>query len=165
MKKIFCHIILLLLLLTSLNACSGYKPIFGSTNLQFEIADYSIEGNQVLGNKIFSRLDKLSKSKQNNENTKSINLLINISQTKNLTSKDSSGKILEYRITLNAEIKVDDFLNNNSILNQTFVSSTTYKAQDQHSDTLKIEKKSIESLINNIYEKLLLKLSQNISAL
>ena len=33
------------ILLIIINGCTGYEPIFGSTNLQFKIADYSILGN------------------------------------------------------------------------------------------------------------------------
>ena len=53
MKKI-AYSIFLFILLIFINGCAGYEPIFGSTNLQFEIADYSIEGNKILGNKIYS---------------------------------------------------------------------------------------------------------------
>ena len=48
------------------------------------------------------------------------------------------------------------------ILNQTFISSLSYRAQDQYADTIKLEAKSTEDLINNTYYKLLNKLSQKI---
>ena len=40
-----------------------------------------------------------------------------MSSNKNETSKDSSGKVLEYKITLNTKIKIRDSSNNNIILN------------------------------------------------
>ena len=44
-----------------------YRPkcttIFGSKNINFNIANYSIEGNKILGKKIYSKLFNLSKSK------------------------------------------------------------------------------------------------------
>ena len=61
MKKVI-YLIIPLILLSCINACSGYKPIFGSSNLQFEIADYVIEGNKKLGNEIYSKLYNLSNS-------------------------------------------------------------------------------------------------------
>ena len=64
MKKIIYSFLLLLFL----NACAGYKPIFTSTNLQFEITNYSVEGNKTLGNKIYDKLNRLSKSNKNDEN-------------------------------------------------------------------------------------------------
>ena len=70
---------------------------------------------------------------------------------------------MEYKITLTAEIKVTDFIDDNKMLEQTFVSSLSYKVQDQHYETVKLENKSIENLLNKIYQELLVKLSQNIT--
>ena len=136
--------------------------IFGSTDLQFKIANYSIEGNKILGKKIYSKLYSLSKSNKNSQNVRSIDLFINASKDKKATVKDSGGKILEYKITLNTEVNVTDSITNKKILNQTFVSSIAYKVQDEYSSTIKLENKSTENLINKIYQELLIKLSQNI---
>ena len=158
MKKI-AYVILILILLGN---CTGYKPIFSSSNLQFEIADYSIKGNKVLGNKIYLRLQKISQSNKNNQNVRSINLLIKSSTSKNATIKDSAGNILAYKITLITEIKATDFLDGDKILNQTFIHSVTYKVQDQHSDTVKLENISINNLVDKTYGELLISLSKNI---
>ena len=53
-------------------------------------------------------------------------------------------------------------MTNNEILNENFVSSLSYKVQDQHSDTIKLEKRSIENLLDKTYQDLLIKLSENI---
>ena len=161
MKKI-AYPIFSFILLFFINGCAGYEPIFGSTNLQFEIADYSIEGNKILGNKIYSRLYSLSKSKKDDINLRSVDLVINVSKDKNATTKDSSGKILEYKITLNTDIKVTDFITNDKILNQIFISSLTYKVQNKYSDTVNLENKSIENLLDKTYQELVIKLAQNI---
>ena len=42
MKKIF-YLTFLISLFIFVNECAGYKPIFGSTSLQFEISNYDIE--------------------------------------------------------------------------------------------------------------------------
>ena len=161
MKKITYPIFSFILLLF-INGCAGYEPIFSSTNLQFEIADYSIEGNKILGNKIYSKLYSLSNSQKDNQNLRSVDLVIKISKDKNATAKDSTGKILEYKITLNSEIKVKDFITDDQILNQTFTFSLTYDVQNQQSDTVKLENRSIEAMIDKTYQELLIKLSQNI---
>ena len=161
MKKVIYPIFSFILLLF-INGCAGYKPIFGSTNLQFEIADYSIEGNKILGNKIYSKLYSLSKSKKNDQNLRSIDLVIKVSKDKNVTTKDSAGKILQYKITLNTDIKVTDFITKDKILNQIFVSSLTYKVQDKYSDTVDLENRSIEDLLNKTYQELVIRLAQNL---
>ena len=161
MKKIFCQTFSLILLIF-VNGCVGYEPIFGSTNLQFEIADYSVKGNKILGNKMYSKLYGLSKSKKDDQNLRSIDLVIGISKDKKATTKDSAGKILEYKITLNTDIKVTDFLTKDKILDQIFISSLTYKVQNKYSDTANLENQSIENLLNKTYQELLIRLSQNI---
>ena len=161
MKKI-AYPIFSFILLIFINGCTGYEPIFGSKNLQFKIADFSIEGNKILGNKIYSKLYGISKSTKDDQNVRNIDLLIKVSKDKNATSKNSAGKILEYKITLNTEVEIKDFATDNEILNKTFISSLTYKAQSLYSDTVNLEKKTIENLINKTYQKLLIKLSQNI---
>ena len=145
------------------NGCAGYKPIYSNSNLEFKIVDYTIKGDKRLGNKIYSKLYNLSRTKKNLDSDKSIILLIDTSLNKNETSKDSSGKVLEYKLTLIAKIEVLDFLSNDRILNQAFVSSLSYKVQSQYSETIKLENSSIEDLIDKTYKDLLVKLAQNIN--
>ena len=161
MKKVIYPIFSFILLLF-INGCAGYEPIFGSTNLQFEIADYSIEGNKILGNKIYSKLYSLSKSKKDDQNLRRVDLVIKVSKDKNVTTKDSAGKILQYKITLNTDIKVTDFITKDKILNQIFVSSLTHKVHDKYSDTVDLENRSIEDLLNKTYQELVTRLAQNL---
>ena len=161
MKKI-AYSIFSFFLLIFINGCTGYEPIFGPTNLQFDIADHSIEGDKVLGDKIYSKLYSLSKSKKDDQNLRSVNLIIKVSKNKNATTKDSAGKILEYKITLNTDVKVTDFITKDKILDQIFISSLTYKVQDKYSDTVNLENRSIEDLLNKTYQELVVRLAQNI---
>ena len=153
--------IFLFILLVLFNGCSGYKPIFSSTNLDFTIGNYSIQGNKLLGNKIYSLLYALSKSNKNNQNKRSIDLLIDSSKHKVALSKNSAGKILSYKITLNTKIEVNDYLTNKKILHKTFTSSLTYKIQNQYSETIELEKKTINNLVEKTYQDLLISLTQN----
>ena len=161
MKKIAYPIFSFILLLF-IDGCAGYKPIFGSTNLQFEIADYSIEGNKILGNKIYSKLYRLSQSKKDNQNLRNVDLVIKVSKDKNVTTKDSAGKILQYKITLNTDVEVTDFITKDKILNQIFISSLIYKVQNKYSDTVDLEKQIIENLLSKTYQELVIKLTQSI---
>ena len=109
------------------------------------------------------KLDNLSKSVKDKENKRSISLTINVKKDKIATVKDSAGKVSEYKITLNTEVKIIDFFNNNKLLEDTLIASTSYKVQSQYSETLNLENKSIDDLINNIYRNLLIKLTQTLS--
>ena len=155
--------ILLIVLLIFINGCSGYKPIFSSTNLEFNIANYSLEDNKTLGEKIYSRLKRASTLNGNNENVRKIDILIKASQNKKATAKDASGKILQYKISLNIDVKIKDYLTEDEILNETYSSSFTYKIQNQYSDTLKLEERSINQLVDKTYQQILIKLSENIT--
>ena len=161
MKKIF-YLTFLISLFIFVNNCTGYKPIFGSTSLQFEISNYNVEGDKILGNKLYSKLSNLSKSKKVNPDTKNLDLLINVSKTKSTTSKNSSGKILEYKINLDTKIKITDFITGKKLLDQNFNSSLNYKTQDQYFNTVKLENQTTEDLIENLYQDLLIKLSANL---
>ena len=161
MKKI-SYLFISLILIMNIGACAGYKPIFGSSNLDFKIADYSITGDKKLGNQIYSRLYNLSQTTKNTSGVRNIYILINVSKVKNATAKNSAGKVLAYRINLSTRVTIKDFMSNNQILNENFTASSTYKVQDQHFETIKLENRSIENLINETYQNLLIKLSENI---
>ena len=162
MKKIF-YLTFLISLFIFVNDCTGYKPIFSSTSLQFEISNYDIEGDKILGNKLYSKLYNLSKSKKVNSDTKNLDLLVNVTKTKSATTKDSSGKNLEYKINLNTKIKITEFITGKKLLDQNFNSSLSYKIQDQYSDTIKLENQTIENLLNKTLQEILIDLSRNIS--
>ena len=158
MKKI-TYLIISIIILIFINACAGYKPIY-TTDLQFRIDDYSIKSNKKLGRQIYSKLYNLSKFSKNNAEIHSVNITVDTTKDKKATVKDSTGKILEYRIILNSDIIIKDYLTNEDILNQNFSYSSTYKVQDQYSETIKLENKSIEHLINKIYQNLIIKMSE-----
>ena len=161
MKKI-SYLFLLLFILINTAACNGYKPIFSSSNLKFKIADYSISGDKNLGNQIYSKLYDLSRSTKKTSESKNIYILIDTSKKKNATAKDSAGKILGYKINLSALITIKDVMTGSEILSENFSFSSTYKAQDQYFETVKLETQTTQNLINNIYQDLLIKLSANL---
>ena len=146
-----------------LNACTGYKPIYSSSNVHFTIADYSIKGDKKLGNQIYSKLLNISKYNKNNPTAQSIKISIETSKEKIATVKNAAGKIIEYKINLNAFINVEDYLTDKSLLNQNLNYSSSYKVQKLNSETVILEKKTTENLVNQIYENLLIRITENIS--
>jgi hypothetical protein len=159
MKKII-NLITSIVLLMSLNSCSGYKPVFDLTGFKFKIEKYSLLGDERIGKKIYYQLYALSKT--NSEDSKSIDIEINVTKSKSSTIKNSAGEILEYNISLTTDIVIKDFFTDKIVLIDTFDSSSSYKVQDQYSDTIKLENKIIEDLTNKIYQELLIKLSNSI---
>ena len=161
MKKNY-SLILSLFLIIFINGCAGYKPLFNSSSLMINIKKHTIEGDQDLGKRIYLKLENLLKSK-NKKDKKNINLFLDISKNKQPTIKDKSGKIVEYKITLNTIIIVKKHENEILILNKNISNSTNYRVQDQYSQSMTKENKAIENLINQTYQELLVILIQNIS--
>ena len=162
MKKIINPIFSILLIIF-INSCAGYDPIY-KTKLQFEIADYSLNGDTKTANQIYSKLYNLANTSKNNPDRESISVFIKTTKSKTPTVKNSSGKILEYRINLSTQVIIKNFLTGDKILNNTFDLSSSYKVQDQYFETSQMENKSIENLINNTYEELIIKLTANLLA-
>ena len=129
------YTILSIIFLIIVSACAGYEPIFKTQNIQFKISEHSIEGEKLIGNKIFSKLNKLSNYQKDKTNLKSISIKIISSKNKEEATKDSAGNVLEYKITLSTKIEITDYVNQNKLLNQNFVSSIIYKVQNQYSQT------------------------------
>ena len=88
--------------------------------------------------------------------------VIETTKDKSPAAKNSKGNVLEYRFTLNSVIIIKDFLTNDKIVNQNFSYSTIYKVQKRNFETIKLENKIVEDLINRIYQNLLIKMSENI---
>ena len=114
MKKITYPVISIIILIL-ITACAEYKPIY-TTDLQFRIADYSVKSNNKLGRKIYTKLYNLSKFSGDNAEVQNVNIIIDAKKVKKAIAKDSTGKILEYRIILNSNIMIKDYLTNEEIL-------------------------------------------------
>ncbi|MBA1340015.1 MAG: hypothetical protein FD548_000253 [Pelagibacterales bacterium] len=160
--KIKTNLVIAFILLILINGCSGYKPIFGSLDLQFKIVQYSIEGDKNIGEKIYTKLNNLFEKTKDKKDIRKITLLVNVSKDKKASLKNSAGKIIEYKIFLKTKIEVKDFTTNDKIINQTFSNSSPYRVQKQYSETIKLENLSIENMIEKTYQDLLIKLSKNI---
>ena len=158
MKKI-SQITLKIVILIFITSCVGYEPIFNTQNVKFNISDFSIEGNKVLGNKLYSKLNNLSESTENNPDVKIIDILINITKDRKESSKDSAGNILNYKIELKTEIRITNASTKKIILEQTFLSSSVYGIQKQYSENIKLENTIVENLLNKTYQEILMKLT------
>jgi len=159
MKNIFLLPVILFFYIY-ISGCSGYKPIFSASDLKFVVEDHEIEGDKKLGNIIYSKLYNLSKGNEKKPKAQSVNILIKISKDKISTAKDSTGKILEYKTTINANFLISDYLSNEKILDKNYILSSSYKAHDQYSETIKNENIVIENLLNKIYQDILVSMSQ-----
>jgi len=154
------YILTVFILLIGLTACGGYKPIFGSKNLNFKIIDTKITGDKKLAKKIYRQLQSISESNKNNESARSISISIDITKEKKSTVKDMSGKIQQYKIILSTDVVIKDVINNKEILRKNFNYSSSFEVQGQYSETKSLENQITENLINKTYQNLLIQFSE-----
>tara|TARA_Y100000590_G_scaffold350678_1_gene402683 strand:- start:203 stop:700 length:498 start_codon:yes stop_codon:yes gene_type:complete len=164
MKKIIFVTFISIILSVLKSGCTGYEPIYATSNYKFKIEEHTIKGDIKLGNSIYRKLNNISLSNKNNPDLRSITLSIETIKEKRATVKNSVGNILEYEMSLNTNIIINDFLTDKIILQQNFNYSVGYKVQDEHSDTLKLENQNIKNLIDKTYQDALVKISQVISS-
>jgi len=156
MKKII-YTIILIAIFQFTSAC-GYKPIFGNTDSSVKIVKHYIDGNQELGKTILDGLNDLLPIK---DNAKEVNIFIKTNKHKFVTNKSSTGKAIEYKITLETEIKITDSISNEILLKKNNISlSQKYKVQDQASDTDRLENNAISNLVEKMNRKLIIKILQ-----
>ena len=163
MKKT-AYLITSVILLIFINSCAGYKPIY-TTELNFEITDYSLKNDKKLGKKIYSKLYNLSKrSKNSKDDPQTAKIIMIIDTTKNKTSmsKDTTGKVLEYKIEITSNIQIKDYFSVDEMVNQTFSYSSLYQVQTQYSETINLENKNIENIIDKIFQNILIKMSDSL---
>jgi len=162
MKKII-HILLLIMLIASVGSCAGYKPVFQSSNLNFKISKYKITGDKSIGNQIYYKLNSLSKSfGSKSKNKDNYSFIINVIKDKKADVKNSAGEVLYYKINLITNIVINNLDVNEEIFNEHFNLSSSFKVEEQYSETITVENKLIGDLINKTYEDFIIKLSARI---
>jgi len=74
------------------------------------------------------------------------NLFVYADKDIDVSNKSSTGKILEYSITLNYQIEAKNNLTGKKIYSKKISRTENYKSSDLYSDTISNEKKIIENI-------------------
>ena len=145
MKK---NIIILILSTFIITSC-GYKSIYSSKNLNFNISEFEVTDKTKISRKIKSNLD--SYKKNNSKNFYYIK--INSKKEINIISKDSKGDPSNFEMTIISEITI---LNDEKIVkNKVFLESFNYKNSSNKFDLKQYEKNIEENLTNKIIENII----------
>ena len=149
-RKKYLFLFLLFLIFVSCN----YQPLFKSEQL----SELNFSNIQVLGNK---RISQLIVNKLNLIKSPSGNLSLSINSKKNvdISNKSSSGKILEYSISLNYSIEVMKNSNGKTVYSKNIVRTENYNPSDTYSDTIGNERKIIENISNLVAKQIINELS------
>ena len=132
--------VLLVSILIIVNGCN-YKPLFQQGQLKnFAVKSYEINGDkrvaQVLVNKLSIVRDKSGK----------FNIIIFAKKETNIANKSSSGKILEYSVTLNYDVKVKNNITSEIIYSKNVSNTQNYKSSRLYSESKNREKKIVENI-------------------
>ena len=144
MKKI--KILLYIIIIIGLSSC-GYSRLNDQSN-EFKFNSIEINGDKRLSFILKNNLNLLSKP----ESKKSYDLLINLTSSKTSKIKDTTGKTTRFNMVLNGELKLTD--DNKVVKNRLFTVNNDYDVSNNHSDTIRNEKNSIQRNIDALSEEI-----------
>ena len=149
------RLLLTLLLILLLSSC-GFKVLNQAENVDFSIAEITTTGDKRIGFQIKNKLVL----KKNGDLKKKINLSIETNKNKIIKEKNIKNEITKYQIDINVIIKYK--MISDSDYKQFSVSKNgDYDRNDQYAQTLNNEKKTIETITDNlateIFDQLIIK--------
>mgnify|MGYP006105296117 FL=1 len=135
-------------------SCSGYEPIFSTKDMNFNID--KIEN--IDNGKTTKEIIRSIRSYKLNNSKKNYSLKINSTKKNKITSRDSKGDPLTYRITI--DVKVDVLKDDQILLLNTinFKKEFIYNYQKNQFELGQYKKDIIQNLINKVSEEIILKL-------
>ena len=147
MKKILIFFILIII-----SNCSGYSPIFSSKLTNFYIEEIIVTED----NKLIRKIIKNLKPYTINNNTKKIKLELNLKFNESVILRDEKGDVASQEIKLTLNVK--SIFADEETKSFKFVEKFTVNNQSNKFE-LNQYKKSIQStMVDKIYEDLILKL-------
>ena len=145
MKK---NIIILILSAFIITSC-GYKSIYSSKNLNFNILEFEVVDKTKINRKIKNNLNSYKKNNSNNF----YSIKINSKKDITIISKDSEGDPSNFEMTIISEITI---LNDEKIVeNKVFSESFNYKNSSNKFDLKQYEKNIEDNLTNKILENII----------
>ena len=150
MKKIFLYLCFLIIF-----GCAGFEPIFSTKDLMFYIDEIKNMDNNKPTKQIIRNIRSY---KLDNVNKKNYSLEINSKINNSVTSKDSKGDPLTYRITISAEVRVFKDYSNNLYNNINIIKNFTYGYQTNQFELEQYKKNIVDNLIIKIAEEIVLEL-------
>ena len=134
------------MIIIGLSSC-GYSRLNDQSN-EFRFNSIEINGDKRLSFILKNNLNILS----NPESKKSYDLLINLTNSKTSKIKDTTGKTTRFNVVLNGDLKLTD--SNKAVKIKSFTVSNDYDVSNNHSDTIRNEKNSIQNNIDLLSEEI-----------
>jgi len=146
--KFFINLFFLIFFIM-LSGC-GYSPLLNSKKINFVIEDLNFEGERKINNYIYRNLKKYQNSKQT---TKNYDINISSAYIKNIINKDDSGNPKNYKIILEAKVRIT--LSSGNEIKKRFTRNISLASQDKKISERELEKKYIKDLSNLLSEDII----------
>ncbi len=127
----------------------GYKVLNNVDTNKFSIREISTSGDKRINFKIKNNL--IIDSSKNTTNSAVIEL--DTKKTKNIKEKNIKNEIIKYKISIVSSVKIN-LLEEKKVHKFSVSTSGDYLAADKYSTTLQNEKRLIESLTNDLVDKI-----------
>ena len=147
MRQLFIFAVIILI-----NSCSGYNPVFSSKEINFYIEEIKITDD----NKLIRNLVKNLKPYTINNNKKKLLLELNLEIKEKVTLRDEKGDVSQEKMEI--ILKVKSILPDNNTKNFEFVETFVFNNQSNKFELNQYKKSIQTTLIDQIYQDLILKL-------
>ena len=138
--------IIYILVFIIISGC-GYQAIYGTKDINLRVEEIKLTGNNNL-NKI---IDNYFNFYKNNKNySKIINVQIDSSMKKEISSKDRKGNAKTFKLSVS--VKLDIIKNEKIIKTKIFNKSSNYKSLDNKFDLNQYEGNLINNLVHDIWQ-------------
>ena len=144
MKKL--KFLLNIILVISVSAC-GYSRLNDQSN-ELKFNTIEINGDKRLAYILKNNLTLLSKVESKN----TYDISINLSNSKASKIKDVTGKTTRFNLVLNGDLKLTN--NKKVVYNRMFTVNNDFEVSNNHSDTIRNEKNSMQSNIDVLSEEI-----------
>tara|TARA_B110000263_G_C14960459_1_gene352344 strand:+ start:56 stop:538 length:483 start_codon:yes stop_codon:yes gene_type:complete len=152
MKKIKLPFLIIFLLI--LNHC-GFEPKFTVDKINYTFSEIEVNKKDNLSKKIKQNIINFSKSTSKEINKKKVlKLKINSKKDINILSKDSSGNVEIYRMSITVNLKIFD--NKNLLNKKIFQKDFSYNNKSNLFDLKEYEKNIENNLASSIIEDIIL---------
>ena len=125
----------------------GYQQIYGTKDINLRVEEIKLTGSNDL-NKIINKYFNYYKNNKNY--SKVIDVHINSSLKKEISSKDRKGNAKTFKLTLS--IRLDILENEKIIKSKIFNKSSNYKSLDNKFNLNQYEKNLINNLVYDIWQ-------------
>ena len=138
--------IIYILVFIIISGC-GYQSIYGTKNINLRIEEIKLTGNNNLNKKINNYFNYY---KNNKNYSKIIDVHIDSSLKKKISSKDRKGNAKTFELSISIKLNIVE--NENIIKTKIFNKNSNYKNLDNKFDLNQYEKNLIDNLMYDIWQ-------------